>query len=251
MNYQEYHGPFQDDGFVVVRQFLPPDEFADLNANLERYIREIVPTLSDGDAFFQEPGRPETLKQLQHMGECDPYFSRYREQPRWIALAEALLGERATAKQPEWFNKPPSTAHATPPHQDNYYFCLQPPNVLTAWLALDRVDEENGCLRYVRGSHHFGLRPHGRTSVVGFSQGITDYGPDDEREEVAIALDPGDLVCHHGELIHRADANRSASRTRRAFAMVFEGESCRRDEVAFQRYLDGAREQHLAAGLKV
>jgi len=34
---------------------------------------------------------------------------------------------------PEWFNKPPATNHITPPHQDNYYFCLEPPNVVTIW----------------------------------------------------------------------------------------------------------------------
>ena len=251
MSYQELCETFHKDGFVIVPNFLPPDEFADLNDNLDRYIREIVPTLSDADAFYQVSGRVETLKQLQHMGSFDSFFADYIEHPRWLSCAEALLGERAYAKEPEWFNKPPASAHATPPHQDNYYFCLLPPNVLTMWLALDRVDEENGCLRYVRGSHHLGLRPHGKTSVVGFSQGITDYGPDDEDKEVVIRLNPGDLVCHHGELIHRAEANSSASRTRRAFAMVFQGESCQRDEEAYQAYLQAARQQQVAAGLKL
>ena len=62
----------------------------------------------------------------------------------------------ATCQEPEWFNKPPGTDSPTPPHQDNYYFSLKPPNVLTIWLALDPVDDENGCLRYVAGSHRDG-----------------------------------------------------------------------------------------------
>ena len=32
--------------------------------------------------------------------------------------------------------------------------------VITAWIALDDVDEENGCLRYINGSHRGGILPH-------------------------------------------------------------------------------------------
>ena len=131
---------------------------------------------ADSDAFFVDKERPETLKQMQHMG-CDPFFRDYVEHPVWKALADALNGEPSSAKAPEWFNKPAGTESPTPPHQDNYYFCLRPANVLTMWMALDPVDEENGCLRYIPGSHLEGIRPHGRSEILGFSQGILDYGP--------------------------------------------------------------------------
>ena len=63
-------------------------------------------------------------------------------------------------------------------------------------------------------------------------------------------LQPGDAVAHHGMTIHRADANMSATRQRRSFAMAFKGVSCQRDEAAFDRYLQSAREQHQEMGLK-
>ena len=241
---------FERDGFVVVRDFLPSEEFSLLGENLDRYVREVVPTLPDADAFYDDRANPATLKQMQRMGG-DPFFEAYRRHPRWVALAEELLGEAALAEQPEWFNKPPGTAHVTPPHQDNYYSCLAPPQVLTAWLALDDVDAENGCLRYVAGSHTRGYRPHARSNILGFSQGITDYRPDDFALEVAVPLHAGDLVAHHGMTIHRADANMSRNRQRRSFAMVFQGVSCRRDEEAFARYLAAARRQHQEMGLQV
>jgi len=236
------------DGFVVIRDFLAADEFAVLEQNLQRYIREIVPTLPDGDAFYEDRNRPQTLKQLQRM-DRDPFFAEYRHHRAWVALAEALLGEPAAADQPEWFNKPPGTNHVTPPHQDNFYFCLAPPNVLTIWLALDRVDAENGCLRYVAGSHLRGSRSHARSNILGFSQGITDYSADDFTRERAVLLEPGDAVAHYGMTIHRADANLSTTRHRRSFAMVFKGASCRRDDDAYQRYLASARMQRQEMGL--
>jgi phytanoyl-CoA hydroxylase len=237
------------DGFVVVRGFLPAEGLEELRRNLDRYIREVVPTLPDSDAFYEDRGRPETLKQLQRM-DRDPFFAACCRDPRWVALAETLLGEPAAADPPEWFDKPPGTNHVTPPHQDNYYFCLTPPNVLTIWLALDPVDAENGCLRYVAGSHLRGFRPHARSRILGFSQGITDYTPEDFTRERAIPLQPGDAVAHHGMTIHRADANLSATRHRRSFALVFKGASCRRDQAARDRYLASAREQHHELGLK-
>ncbi len=238
---------FDRDGFVVVRQFLSGGELLELERELGRYIAQVVPTLADAHAFYHDRNDPGSLKQLQHMG-CDPFFEAYRRNPHWRQLAARLLGEAADAQEPEWFNKPPGCDHPTPPHQDNYYFCLDPPNVATLWLALDDVDEDNGCLRYVAGSHRCGIRPHGRTEVLGFSQGITDYGSDDRNAERAVHLRVGDLVAHHGNTIHRADPNRTVDRHRRAFAMVFRGESCRRDEAAFSRYESALRLQHAGLG---
>ncbi|RLT04279.1 MAG: phytanoyl-CoA dioxygenase family protein [Planctomycetota bacterium] len=236
-------------GFVIVRQLLGETDFTELKENLDRYIRDVVPGLPDGDAFYQDRSRPETLKQMQRMGG-DTFFLNYMQHPKWTALAQVLVGEPVTADQPEWFNKPPGTNHVTPPHQDNYYFCLAPSNVVTIWLALDPVYAENGCLRYVDGSHQRGYRTHAKSQILGFSQGITDYSPEDFTREVAVPLQPGDAVAHHGMTIHRADANLSSTRHRRSFAMVFKGVSCQRDEAAFARYSAAARDQHQELGLK-
>lgn len=250
LEFQPLKSEYDRLGFVVVRQFLPLEELRQLQAQLERYIRDVVPGLADAHAFYQDRTRPETLKQLQHMG-IDPYFEQYRRHPRWRALAETLIGTPADAQEPEWFNKPPGTEHPTPPHQDNFYFCLRPPDVVTLWLALDPIDERNGCLRYVAGSHRLGIRPHQPTAVLGFSQGIPDYGPDDAQREQAVALQPGDLLAHHCETIHRADPNRSTDRHRRAFALVFRGQHCQRDPAAFARYEQARAEQHRRMGLQV
>lgn len=239
---------FDADGFVVVREFLPPDDFRWLNRELDRYIAEVVPALPATDAFYHDAMRPETLKQLVRI-EQDRVFADYLRHPRWTSLAESLLGEPVCCTGAEWFNKPPSTEHVTPPHQDNFYFCFSPPQVLTMWLALDAVDAENGCLRYVRESHRRGIRPHGRTATLGFSQGITDYSDADYKAEVAVAATPNDVLIHHGNTIHRADANRSATRHRRSFALVFRGISAVRDDVAFDRYLEAARKQHQELGV--
>jgi phytanoyl-CoA hydroxylase len=252
MNYDYDHlkPAYDRDGFLIVKGFLPPNELKEVQDNLDRYIREVVPTLEDSFAFYDDKSKPETLKQMQHM-HVDQFFKEYSDNhPRWTALASAIVGEEATCDFPEWFNKPPKTNHPTPPHQDNYYFNLTPPNVMTIWVALDPVDEENGCLRYVPGSHLRGVRPHGRSNVLGFSQGITDYSQVDRDREVKAILQPGDATVHHGWTIHRAEPNTSQVRHRRSFALVFRGVSCQKDEVALQKYSESLKQQHAAMGLK-
>jgi phytanoyl-CoA hydroxylase len=249
MNPQELKAKYDRDGFLVVPQFLPDEDFAELQRELDRYIQMVVPTLPDSDAFYVDKSRPETLKQLQHMGG-DPFFREYADHPRWKKLAERLLGEEAISRGTEWFNKPAGTNSPTPAHQDNYYFNFDPPNVLTMWLALEDVDEENGCLRYVRGSHLQGRRPHAPSQVLGFSQGIADFGPADEANEVCMTLRANDLIVHHGWTVHRAEPNRSATRHRPSFAIVFQGVSCKIDDEGRKRYEAEMRAQHEALGLK-
>ena len=234
---------FDQQGFVVVRDFLDRGELLELFSELDRYIEHVVPTLSKEKAFYQDPDRPETLKQMQHM-DVDPFFAEYRFHPAWNGLAETLLGEPVEPVTPEWFNKPPGTEHATPPHQDNYYLCYHPPQVVTLWLAIDPVDEGNGCLRYLPGSHLHPIRPHSPTEVLGFSQGITDYCDDDRQQEMAVTMEPGDIVAHHGKVIHRAEANQSGDRQRRAYATVFHAASCGKDSEALAHYQSQLKNQH-------
>lgn len=71
---------------------------------------------------------------------------------------------------------------------------LNPPKAVTMWLPLEKVDKENGCVRYIKGSHLKGPRPHGRTQTLGFSQGILDFSQEkDLVNEVAFPAKPGDL----------------------------------------------------------
>ena len=206
---------FREAGFASVAAFLGSSELREVENQLARYIRDVVPGLPAQDAFYEVKGRPDTLKQLHRMIEHDDWFRRFFLSDRFLSLAEQLLGTPVVPKNVEYFAKPPGIGAATPPHQDGYYFMIEPNEALTMWVALDDIDEENGCIRYVGGSHKKGLRPHAKSGVLGFSQGITDYGPNDERLETPMLSRPGDMHVHHSLTIHRADANRSDSRAGR------------------------------------
>ena len=227
---------FEQDGFVGVPGFCDAGELQTIEAALARFIAERVPALPVEHVFYEDKSNRTTLKQIQRMHEHDDFFGEFFEgKPK--RLAEELLGEAVVGKNLQYFNKPPALGQATPPHQDGFYFMLEPCLALTMWMALDIVDAENGCVRYVRGSHTRGMRPHGRTETLGFSQGITDFGQAaDARYEVACPARPGDLLAHHALTIHRADANASATRTRRALGFNYYGKSARENLAAHEAY---------------
>lgn len=75
---------------------------------------------------------------------------------RFEKLASILLHDEVIGKNIQYFNKPPKIGKPTPAHQDGYYFMLEPNEAVTMWMALEPVDEENGCVRYVKGSHKKG-----------------------------------------------------------------------------------------------
>ena len=245
MNRREH---LEQDGFVAVPRFCDVDELQTIESELNRFIAGLVPVLPPEYIFYEDKGDPSTLKQIQRMHEHDDFFCDFFEgKPQ--QLAEELLGEVVVGKNLQYFNKPPAFGEATPPHQDGFYFMLKPCRALTMWMALDMVDEENGCMRYVRNSHTRGMRAHGRTETLGFSQGITDFGQSaDTRDEVACPVQPGDLLAHHALTIHRADVNASANRNRRALGFIFYGKCAEENVVAHKAYQQQLTREMTAKG---
>ena len=237
-----YKSDFSRDGYVIVRNFLSPREVAELEQILSRYIDQTVPGLPPTDVFYETKGSPETLKQMQFMHNNDAFFAQFLRRNMYLELAEALLGMSAVAQGVEYFNKPAGIGKQTPPHQDGYYFTLVPSEALTLWFALDEVSEENGCVRYVPGSHKKGMRPHNLSNVLGFSQGIADWNAQDQAKEVSGLAHPGDLLAHHCDTIHRADANLS-QRSRRAVAIVYYAAHAVPDPEAKARYMESSKKQ--------
>jgi len=105
-------------------------------------------------------------------------------------------------------------------HQDFSYLPLDRPDGLTLWIALDDVDEDNGCLYYLLGSH---LRGERRAAW-----GIWEHDdpraalppldvPDDE-PGLAAPTAAGCAIAHHTYLWHRSPRNTS-DRARRAWAL--------------------------------
>ncbi len=228
---------FDRDGYVYIPGFLSIEAVATLNNKLKDFIANRLSTMKDGHYFYEDKNDLTTLKQMQDLEKYDEWFHQLAVNSQFSRIAETLLAETAECKTVEYFNKPPRIGKATPPHQDGYYFMLQPQQALTMWLALEEVTEETGCVKYIPGSHLKEMRPHGRTATLGFSQGITDFGTEEDKQtEVSFPAQPGDLLIHHSLTIHRAGSNTTSDRTRKALGLIYFGASAKEDFQAKERY---------------
>ena len=98
-------------------------------------------------------------------------------------------------------------ASETPPHQDNFYFCLKHGRSVTAYIPLNAQTKDNGGLAVIPGSH-FETLDHKSSKVIGFSSGIT-MTHELEKRVTHYTLVPGDLSVHHCNIIHLAPSNSS------------------------------------------
>lgn len=249
---ERLHHEFNLDGFVSLPGFFDEEEVKSLVENKERFIRDIVPTMPETEVYYDDKDDPSTLKQLQKLGEHDSFFGEMMTpDSRLTKLASICLDEPVRAMNLQYFNKPPTVSTPTPPHQDGFYFCLKPCNAITMWIALEDISPEQGCVNYVQGSHRYGMRAHGSSGTLGFSQSIIDFGlPFDRENNKSFPCRAGHLLAHHSLTIHRADGNTSGNKTREALGAVFFGESCREDvetKKAYQARLDA----ELAAAGKI
>ncbi len=241
---------FDRDGYVVLEGFLDQKMTAEFKRQIENFIEHELQDLPREHVFYDDLNRAESLKQIQQLGTHSPFFKNYFHQGIFKELAEELLGTATTPKNLQYFNKPPKSSLPTPIHQDGFYFKINPPEAVTLWLALDPVDRENGCLRYIPQSHQKGLVQHDRTQTLGFSQGISNLRYENyELPEIEIHASPGDLIAHHALTVHRADANRSLDRSRRALGWIYYSKEAVEDEEGHQIYQSRLKNEMLEEGL--
>lgn len=234
---------FNLNGYVSLPQFAETGQIEEINKELKRYIEKVIPTQPAEEVFYENKDDPNTLKQIQKMFERDDFFQSIMVDSPWQRLAEVCLGEEVKPVNMQFFNKPAGVGQPTPPHQDGYYFHLKPSHAITMWMALEDVEADQGCVNYVQGSNHYGMRAHGSTGTLGFSQGIIDFGeaPIDKSHALAFPCKAGHMMAHHSLTVHWAEGNTSKDRTRQALGFIYYGKSAKHDAKAaeeYQRQLD-------------
>lgn len=177
-------------------------------------------------------------KQIQHLHEYDAFFRDIYDTIILPTLDrhEIPFKVERTLDEPTLLNVQLFQKHAnggsgiTRPHQDDYYFQLDLERsvVIVCWIALDDVNEANGCLRYLPGSHVASpnLLPHfsnvdgawrTRTGVEGYAGYLRDVDIDDLKPAPVRA---GDMLVHHCRTIHAAGANATVDSERRALTFI-------------------------------
>jgi ectoine hydroxylase-related dioxygenase (phytanoyl-CoA dioxygenase family) len=214
---QDAYEHYWEKGWVVIEDVFPGAEAnkiaqlalriseEELKNNADHYL---VDTSADGQMAPRKIDSPF----LKH-----PDFQGFVLGDRLAPLLSALLGAPPLLATDQIFMKPPHFGSAKPYHQDNFYFqCFPGDRVITAWIALDDVDADNGCLRYIDGSHKGPILPH--LPVPGEPYNLVPPVElvDLHKESLALVR-KGGVVFHHSQTLHTSHRNES-DRWRRGYA---------------------------------
>ena len=251
---------FQRDGYLVLPDFKPAAELAALC----RRSREIVDAFEPGaqaavfssvqperlaDAallasaeamhcFFEEEAfdaqgvlrqpKAVSINKIGHaLHDLDPVFEAFSHGPALAALAADLGLVQPRIWQSQVIFKQPGIGGEVRWHQDASFFVTEPQTVTTFWFALEDATLANGCLWVQPGGHRSPLREcfvreGDRLSM----RRLHDQPWPGTADAVALEVPAGALVCFHGLLPHRSDANRSAQ-SRLAYTLhVTDGAAC-------------------------
>jgi len=221
---QEQAEQYHRDGYLVVHDVLT-------DAEIDAFV-----------AYEQEP-KPDPWRQNLRHHVDDEHWKALATHPRVTAIAERLLSGRPMTVQTMYLEKKPSGGSAAGGqgvalHQDLHYLPCEPETLMACWMALSDTDAENGGLCVVPGSHHKGLyTTHKNQNAEEHDAWEIEYLMRDQagtewtermysfeidgldRDAIEkLTVPRGAAVFFTGLTIHGSYANRSADRTRRAFA---------------------------------
>ena len=256
---------FAEEGYLVVPGALTRAACAEINAHFSGLIARVAGEHARGERDY--PGFWAALRRSAHalgvlldpaaepaalpVGAWEGATVRvghglHRADARLGALCRSgAIGGALAALVPEpgrlvqsalVYKQPRSEAAQFGFHQDSWYLTAEPDTLVLAFLALDDMDQENGCLEVIPGSHREGLAtrlvlgdagfvPLGRGRGFGGAAGLVPAKPPSverglpsaPRPERArrLEVEQGTLILAHGRTWHGSGPNRS-ERPRRA-----------------------------------
>ena len=216
---------FHRDGFLVVRGLMSLDETAALRDHfMAMHAAGPIPNVFE--PLSVEASRGDILRQyprMMHPHRVDETSMKYMLDARLQGVLADLFGEEPLAAQSMMYFKP-AGARGQALHQDNFYLQVSPGTCLAAWVPLEDVDEENGGLFIVPGSHKTEVQcPHVADLSVSFTTEEVDVP--EGMAPVEVVLKAGDVLFFNGSVIHGSYPNTSKDRFRRAFICHYVGES--------------------------
>ena len=208
---------FNDQGFLPREGLLSALEVKALHMRLEDIGNEVVefpgeyvqiePMVKNGE-IAEDAVRLNNVRKIWNLTKYDELFKEFARHPAILDVVHSLIGPNLKIYVDQTLCKPPKIGSPKPPHQDSAYWTnIDPPNLVICWMALDDATEENGCMRFIPGSHKLGVVEH---------KHLEDFRVEDEKidysNEVCVPLKAGGCSFHHSLAMHRTDANRSPDR---------------------------------------
>jgi phytanoyl-CoA hydroxylase len=206
---------FNENGYLRLEQVFPPDELARMSSDLD----EIINTHADWGAAWKGEWRKEYMEEelekkavLVAIHELHHYSANWTRGLTKPELADAVGGlldtDYVEIHHSTLHAKAPGTGQPFPMHQDVPFYPHTDGRYVDALVHLDDGTEENGCIKFLRGSHKLGPLEH----ISGPE--VTPHLPTSQyrlADAVSVPAKAGDVVFFHLWTIHGSNVNRTTN----------------------------------------
>lgn len=217
---------YDRDGYWIAPVLFGADAVATFLAATQRvvdgeYRGDRPPTL----ALPFEPG-PSDLRKIDNAWWADRDLAALATSPVLGEIAAALLGVTSVRLwQDQLLYKPPGGPRETVIgwHQDwaSWDTVASHGAFVTAWVAFDDVDDANGAMQMIPGSHEWGLVPGGSNFFnTARDEHLSTLGDGRNAEPASVIMQAGQVSFHHPLTFHGSGPNTS-ERMRRSLAIHF------------------------------
>ena len=204
---------FNENGFLRVEQVFPPAELAQMSSDLD----DIINTFADWGAAWKGEWRKEYMEEEENkkavlvaIHELHHYSASWTRGLTKLELADAvggLLGSECVEIHHSTLHaKAPGAGMPFPMHQDVPFYPHTDGRYVDALVHLDDATEENGCIKFLAGSHKLGPLEH----ISGPE--VTPHLPTDQyrlADAVSVPAKAGDVVFFHLWTVHGSNVNRT------------------------------------------
>jgi phytanoyl-CoA hydroxylase len=214
---------FKANGYVNGGKVLSDAEVDELRAEIDRVI------VDDGKPGIPQPVLLRNLSpnanapvwQIVNIWEASHPFKRLISHPQVTkGLAQLTNATELRIWHDQIQYKPAQIGGVNMWHQDAPYWpIIAPMTEVTGWVALDDVDEENGCMSMVPGSHLWGDNIEFLHTLKNYEDMPSEFD-DHEIKVVRCPVKKGEVHYHHALTWHGSHANTSG-RPRRAIALHY------------------------------
>ncbi len=235
---QDQIDQYHEQGYVIPDFQLPVDVVEAMRSELELLIAANPDKTADALFVPHAPqGNLQGLNSPRH-----EKWLEFARNPDILDMISQLIGDNIALWGSTVFGKPAGNGKATPWHQDGQYWPIRPLASCTAWIAIDDVGVDNGCMRVVPGSHrnkHVYSHHDNNADDLTLNQEL-DAGEYNEADAVDIVLKPGQMSFHDIYMVHGSNHNTSARR-RAGYVLRFMPTTSHFDREIGRQYEQGSK----------
>lgn len=215
---------FAAEGYLWVKNLIDSETITHYRAMYQAFLSGQINTQgfrSDLSGLSSEDkDKKECITQIMVPSRLQPELLQQTLHQRCLLLGQQLLGADLALDFDMLIDKAPHSNTDTPWHQDAAYWLKLPDTrALSCWVALDDANVDNGCMWYLPKSHLQPIRTHRQINGKGALTCEVN-----EADAVAVAVNAGDCVIHHGNTAHYSRGN-STDKRRRAFITNYRPQS--------------------------